>query len=245
MNLGCDHGAEKSDINELGISLEISRMAPFPDYPTEQELARMISGYVIDPHMRRWMQFVDGENFTIRAENLAKKKNIRLEEGNFYLRDVFVWIPKWKATQAPIADIPVPLQPHAIRSYYYTSVVGDTDKLLEVRQYLWNLGFHPEVFKKEGGRSKGVDITLAKDMLWHAFFNHYDAALLIAGDGDYIPLVNDLKRLGKVIYVAFFAELPESGLNQNLPLASDRFLQIDDFFFERWQHLNDGASGSV
>ena len=33
-------------------------------------------------------------------------------------------------------------------------------------------------------RSKGVDIILTKDMLSHAFPGNFDAALLVAGDGD-------------------------------------------------------------
>ena len=50
-----------------------------------------------DPHLRRWMSFVDGENFTIRAQKLAESRAIPLVEGEFYQRDVFVWIPKFEA----------------------------------------------------------------------------------------------------------------------------------------------------
>jgi len=41
-------------------------------------------------------------------------------------------------------------------------------------------------------------------MLSHAFLNNYDVATLIAGDADYVPLVEEVKRLGKVVYVLFF-----------------------------------------
>src|SRR5437667_2576926 len=75
-----------------------------------------------------------------------------------------------------------------IRSHYYTSTTGDTDFVDGVRAKLRNLGFYPEVFSKpKGARSKGVDITLTKDMLSDAFMNNYDDAVLLAGDADYIP----------------------------------------------------------
>jgi hypothetical protein len=47
---------------------------------------------------------------------------------------------------------------------------------------LWELGFSPEVFKKDKQTDKanGVDLSLTKDMLSHAFMNHYDAAVLVS-----------------------------------------------------------------
>ena len=44
-------------------------------------------------------------------------------------------------------------------------------------------------------RAKGVDIALTKDLLSHAFLDNYDAVVLVAGDGDYVPVVEELKRL--------------------------------------------------
>jgi len=37
-----------------------------------------------DPHLRRWMLFVDGENFVIQAQNYAKEFGFTLTEGDFY-----------------------------------------------------------------------------------------------------------------------------------------------------------------
>ena len=56
-------------------------------------------------------------------------------------------------------------------------------------------------------------------------FNHYDVAVLIAGDRDYVPLVEEIKRAGKGVVVSFF-EGPESGLDAHLRLASDSFLSL-------------------
>jgi uncharacterized LabA/DUF88 family protein len=86
------------------------------------------------------------------------------------------------------------------RANYYTSVVGDADKLNKVAKRLWALGFDPHVFKKarQEEKAKGVDIALTKDMLSHAFRNNYEIAVLYAGDGDYVPLVEEVKSLGKL-----------------------------------------------
>ncbi len=181
------------------------------------------------------MMFVDGENLTFRAKALAAKRDVELKEGRFYSPDVFVWIPGFNATSY-VPGITLSIQAEATRSYYYTSIWGDYPELSSVREKLWSLGFQPEVFKKEGRReekAKGVDIMLTKDVLSHAFMDNYDIAVLVAGDGDYVPLVNEVKRLGKQVCVAFFG--PEFGLNSELKLASDSFANIQKEFVLRWQ----------
>lgn len=128
----------------------------------------------------------------------------------------------------------------AIRAHYYTSVVGAETLIDETRRALWDLEFQPEVFKRpkpdeqkpEGRKSKGVDITLARDMLSHAYRGHYDIAVLVAGDGDYVPLVNAVKQAGKMVVVSF---LKEYGLNDSLRLAADDFFDLSKWLEERWR----------
>ena len=97
---------------------------------------------------------------------------------------------------------------------------------------LRDLGFHPELFWKEKGkRSKGVDLTLAKDLLSHAFWGNYDVAILLAGDGDYVPLVKEVKRMGKVVYSVFFQK---PSMSPDLRLASDHTLYLDESFIQSW-----------
>lgn len=183
-----------------------------------------------DPHLRRWMLFVDGENFTIRAQKVAEANGIKLLEGKHYLRDVFVWLPGLAATQDTTQGY-LRLQPQATRSHYYTSVTGDELKLNDVRKKLRELGFSPQVFKKSRDKGKGVDIALSKDLLVNAFHNSYDVAVLVAGDGDYIPLVEEVKRLGKVVYLVFFKD---EGLNQDLWMAADSYFEMKQFFLDCW-----------
>jgi uncharacterized LabA/DUF88 family protein len=193
-----------------------------------------------NPHQRRWMLFVDGENLTMSAQRVAENRKLVLPEGPFYMRNTFVWFPSLEATAAMDSNraFTVPLQRHATRAHYYTSVQGDEPKVEGINEALWNIGFAPMVFKKDRTRirSKGVDIALTTDMLSHAFRDNYDVAVLYAGDGDYVPLVEEVKRLGKAVYVGFFGG---SGLNDKLRLASDQFLFMDDAFLEGWRrYLN-------
>ena len=176
----------------------------------------------------RWMLFVDGENLTIRAQEFAKARDCNLADlGDRYLKDVFVWLPHcgW------LTPFIFPVHVNAIRAYYYTSVGGDDDKIVQVRQALRYLGFDPQVFKKYSGqqKSKGVDVTLTEDMLSHAYSNNYDAAVLVAGDGDYVPLLEEIKRRGKNLFVAFFSS-PSLGLNPEIKIVADHFFPLEEQF---------------
>jgi uncharacterized LabA/DUF88 family protein len=192
-------------------------------------------GGSVDPHLRRWMLFVDGENLTFRAQELAGAMSLTFNEGAYYERDSFIWLPDVKATNAVIySGVQPRIQLDAVRAHYYCTVKGDDARIELVREKLWSLGFHPEVFKKtrQDQKAKGVDIALCRDMLTHAFFNNYEVAVLVSGDGDYIPLVEELKHLGKVVCLAFFSN---SGLNRRLKIKSDMFADIGSSFFQRWK----------
>src|SRR5258707_1378843 len=112
--------------------------------------------------MRRWMLFVDGENFTLRGQEYAKARGFTLNPGKYFSPNVFLWLPNQGARNSMIPNAPLGVQPMAIRAHYYTSAVGDEMRLHELQRSLWELGFHGEVFKKEKHqqKSKGVDITL-------------------------------------------------------------------------------------
>ncbi len=206
----------------------------------------MPSGYLevpepVDPHLRRWMSFIDGENLTMSAQRVAEQEGVSFTEGSWYMRDTFVWFPDHAATLSlgSTNELNLPLQRHAVRAHYYTSIRGDQERIEEVYGALWNLGFSPTVFKSDRtrDRSKGVDIALSTDMLSNAFRNNYDVAVLYAGDGDYVPLVEEIKRLGKGVYVSYFGK---SGLNNNLRYASDTCLFLDGAFLEGWRrHLDE------
>ena len=149
-----------------------------------------------------WMMFVDGENLTIRAQEAAPDFGVKFEEGSLWKKDTFIWVPQLQGDR--VFDL---LERHlrrvSVRSNYYTFLQGDDDTINAVRESLWNLNFNPHVFKKtKGKRAKGVDISVTKDLLTHAIDSHYEVAVLVAGDADYIPLVDEVKRRGKRVIVA-------------------------------------------
>jgi hypothetical protein len=198
---------------------------------------------------RRWMLFVDGENLTIRAQNSPKNDGSYsngFESGPLYERDVFVWLPYCRATSAMgwagfckdgefgWLDYPN-IKEEAERAYYYTCADGDANRLTEIKERLWSLGFHPEVFHKpRGQKAKGVDICMAKDILSHAFLGNYDVAVIVAGDKDYLPLVEEVKRIGKRVVLWFV----NTGLSNELRLAADEFVSMDDRLFPVWKRYH-------
>lgn len=53
-------------------------------------------------------------------------------------------------------------------------------------------------------KQKGVDILISVDMVIKAFLNHYDVAILIAGDRDFVPAVRAVRELtGKYVYCIY------------------------------------------
>jgi hypothetical protein len=63
-----------------------------------------ISGGVSLPSYQ-WMVFVDGENFTIRGQKLAKDNSIELKEGKYFCKDTFLWFPRYNAHNNFMGDI--------------------------------------------------------------------------------------------------------------------------------------------
>jgi uncharacterized LabA/DUF88 family protein len=192
---------------------------------------------------RSWMMFVDGENLTIRGEEFSKKHNFQLTKGSYYEPETFLWM----ANQRPLALPPhtVVPEPRALqlsetakRSYYYTSVTGSEEDVDKAKELLWRMGFTPKVFRKfkNERRSKGVDIALTKDVLSHAFRDHFEVAVIVAGDQDYLPLVEEVKSLGKLVYVWFFSK-KEDGLSPKLKLAADCYIRLDEQFQRDWMGL--------
>ncbi len=177
----------------------------------------MLSSHLPWPYLDRslnepWMMFVDGENLTIQGQKVAKAEGVELMEGPFYQPDTFLWVPEpthsgFLRTLAGSSPLSVP---SPIQSHYYTSVVGNDGKLQSLNRKVREAGFKPHIFKKPSKKekSKGVDISLARDLLVHGFEGGFSYALLIAGDQDYLPLLQELQQRRLAVFVSFF----ENGL---------------------------------
>ncbi len=72
---------------------------------------------------------------------------------------------------------------------------------------------------------KGVDVKLSIDMLSKAFKNHYDIAILIAGDSDFAELITEIKEsYGKNVILCVFDR--SCDISDELKYAPDKFIEI-------------------
>jgi hypothetical protein len=180
--------------------------------------------------MPRLMAFIDGENVVARYQTLIRTGR-RPHPKIVHVPDEFAW--------SPHLVLPGLMEP--IRAYYYTSVIGDADRVREVEALIRAQLFcpnesqsavkaylYPRVFKKpkKSQKTTTVDIQLTVDALSHTFQNDLDAVLLITGDGDYVSLARQIVARGKRLFVAAFSV----GLSTPLQASSDQFMDLDPAF---------------
>ena len=77
--------------------------------------------------------------------------------------------------------------------------------------------------KRRPPRQKGVDTLVAVDMLVGAFTQLFSVAVLLAGDADFVPVVNEVRRRGVMVVVAG----ERKSIADDLVRAADRFVEID------------------
>lgn len=176
---------------------------------------------------RRMMVFADGENLVFRYQEMIKKGFVPRDDMS-HEPDVFVWFNGF--TQ-------LALQHEILRATYYTYVVGDDARVASIRGRLRSMQFSkhmasllpsalsPCVFKKDqrSRSGKGVDIQLSVDMMSHVYRGNVDSVLLLSGDGDYAPLLDEVKRAGVLVYVSAFSE----GFNSALKDRADAVYELD------------------
>lgn len=174
---------------------------------------------------------IDGENLVFRYQALVDEGKVP-RDGTTHIPDTLVW----HDTYTQLA-----WRHHVLRATYYTYCVGDDQRIREVSSQIKGMQFgqwrfsptssnlSPVVLKKHNrsAKRKGVDIRITVEALSHAFRNNADVFLLLSGDGDYVPLVEELRRTGKQVYVSAFSH----GLNTELPQVADQFYLLDGTAF--------------
>ena len=162
-------------------------------------MAIISGGTQIDPHLRRWVALCRWRESGHQGPKGCWAKGYRAR-GRPFLSTRCPAAVSIADRYSCLCHGPSRPQPEAIRAIYCTSVFGDSARVEEAGDILWTLGFNPAVFKKSRGeqKAKGVDIALTKDSS-NAFRDNYYAAVLVAGDGDYVPLVKEVKSLGEVV----------------------------------------------
>ncbi|MFC2010642.1 NYN domain-containing protein [Chloroflexota bacterium] len=125
-----------------------------------------------------------------------------------------------------------------IRIYYYNAMVGrreEPDRFRDQQAFFASVSAIPYCELRLGRLvyinwpnsppyEKGVDIQLTTDLLTHSYKNNYDAAILVAGDSDYVGAVQAVKDNGKNIEVALFGKERTS---RPLREVTDRVITID------------------
>lgn len=85
--------------------------------------------------------------------------------------------------------------------------------------------------KKALGVEKGIDIMIGTDLLYFAWSNFYDVAILVSGDADFAYAVQAVKNMGKHVEVAYFESATSKDL---LDVADNRYLLDHSFFSSVW-----------
>ena len=190
---------------------------------------------------RRWMLFVDGENFSKAGQRALAAVDIQPAAGERWRPDVYLWAgigaPSWSNTIEPTTSTgQYGWQPAADlrRAYYYTSDDADEPEWTATRLAIREIGFEPQLFKRRKGRSKAVDVALASDVLTLGASGQYEVAIIVAGDGDYVPLLQAVKRLGLHVGVAFIVKDTSSELR----IAADEFLDLTEPLARSWQEYH-------
>ena len=124
------------------------------------------------------------------------------------------------------------------RTYYYNALQDPTQRpegYREQQEFLDILRKTPYLEVRLGSIKmaqgvaieKGVDIMLATDLLYFAWNNFYDVAILVSGDADFAYALQAVKNMGKHVEVAYF----ESGISKDLLNVADNRHLLDRSFF--------------
>ena len=183
------------------------------------------------PHLKRAMIFIDGQNLTKRFQSMKGKSKINPRPSVQHQENNFVWQPSHiEFHQIAHSSVEI-LQ----ANYYTVSKDSGFDSLFEkiksalIEPPSSSLCLSPKIIRFNGKVKdpKGDDIKLCIDALNHAYQNNADIFYLFTGDGDFAPLAEELKRLGKYVFVAALSD----GLSSNLKREADFFWNLDERYF--------------
>ncbi len=144
--------------------------------------------------MQRTAVFIDGSNLYNGMRDNLSSTRVNLQE-----------LVKQLLVNRPL-----------MRVYYYNAPLTD-DYEVELREgqgrFFESLRRIPYVTVRLGRLhrrhdgtlvEKGIDVAIAVESLSLAVENAYDTALIVSGDGDYVELVEAIKRRGKHVECAMF-----------------------------------------
>lgn len=113
-----------------------------------------------------------------------------------------------------------------VKVYYYSAPINQRDNpegyrrqqqffssLSKIQRFEVKLG---RLEKRSSGPpvEKGVDVTLAVDMVALAYSNVFDIAILVSGDADFVPAIRAVQDFGKKVTNVCFPKTKCFHLNQ-------------------------------
>ena len=180
--------------------------------------------------MERACVFIDGNNFYFGLRKLyGKNKSLK----NFDFANFSQFI----AGQNQVVAI-----------FYYNALLdrdNNLEKYKSQKDFFDNLkkipNFHLvlcKLLKRNIGKTnnfyyiiKEDDIHMAVDMVENACDNKFDVAVLLAGDGDFVPAVNSVKKKGKVVRNVYFRNSSSRNLKNSCNESLELTKEILDKFF--------------
>ena len=184
----------------------------------------------------RTLILVDGENLVARYEAmLSDGRAPRAGDEVIHEQGRFLWrpgLPMWQTQDV-------------VRVTYFTTVIGDEPAIAALEDLISRTGYEfvprdiatrqagflcPRVFKKPKAnyKNKSVDLNIAIDALRHAYSRSVDRIVILSGDGDFVPLIEEVMRQGVQVVSGGFS----NGLSPNLSRVADEFIDLDPHFLD-------------
>lgn len=192
----------------------------------------------------RTMIFIDFQNFDINMHeyykrnpaftepkitypNLAKELNgrINLEDANLIKTFLFAYKPCDDLMKLPrYSNFYNWL--NGMKNKPYLEVIEGSQVIRQANRAVQIDIADPNTYITE---EKGTDINIAINMISKAYTNAYDVAVLVSGDTDYVPVVNQLHNIGKIVVLA---TLPQQNIKQYNGLY-DQHIKITDSMLQK------------
>jgi len=79
---------------------------------------------------------------------------------------------------------------------------------------------------------KEDDLHMAVDIVEGACDNKFDVAILVSGDGDFVPAVESVRKRGKIVENIYFKNSSSRNLKQHCNLSLELTKEVLDKFFD-------------
>ncbi len=187
--------------------------------------------------MPRAMCFIDGENIVMRYQAMVEEGHLPNAKV-IHEKDCFLWHPQittWSMF-------------NFVRVNYYTSTTGDALRIEALKNKIAGVEYSsaythengvpdataqlvPHVFHKpsKNTKTRNVDLQISIDVLRAAHLSNVELIYILSGDGDYVPLIQEVSRYGKEVWLGAFS----SGLSPKLRYNVDVFQPLDEFSFKK------------